>query len=67
MKALTIVLTRRRLQRLYASNATIIKLWIATTTQSLKVLCALKKNMKGENERQLKTTPLYPNPKIAAT
>jgi hypothetical protein len=43
MKALTIVLTKRKLQRLYASNATIIKLWLATTNQSLKVLCALKK------------------------
>jgi hypothetical protein len=48
MKALTIVLTKRRLQRLYASNATIIKLWLAITNQSLKVLCALKNHERRE-------------------
>jgi hypothetical protein len=48
IRALTIVLTKRRLQRLYASNATIIKLWLATTNQSLKVLCALKNHERRE-------------------
>jgi hypothetical protein len=42
------VLTKRRLQRLYASNATIIKLWLATINQSLKVLCALKNHERRE-------------------
>jgi len=44
--------------RLYASNVTITKLWLATTNKALKVLRAFK-TMKGENERQLKTTSLY--------
>jgi hypothetical protein len=48
MKALTTVLTKRRLQRLYALNVTIIKLWLATTNQSLKVLCAVKNHERRE-------------------
>jgi hypothetical protein len=44
MKALTIVLTKRRLQRLYASNATIIK-------SKLEGSMCTQKTMKGKNER----------------
>jgi hypothetical protein len=54
----TIVLSNRRLQRLYASNPTITKLWPATTNKTLRFYVH-SKTMKGANERLLKTTPIY--------
>jgi hypothetical protein len=48
----------RRLQRLYASNA-IIKNYDLQQLTKLEGSTCTQKTMKGENERQLKTTPLY--------
>jgi hypothetical protein len=51
----TIVLTNKKITN--ASNATITKVWLATLTKVEGYVHS--KTMKGENERQLKTTPLY--------
>jgi hypothetical protein len=52
----TIVLTNKKITKV--KNATITKLWFATTNKGWRFYVH-SKTMKGENERQLKNTPLY--------
>jgi hypothetical protein len=54
----TIVLTNKKIIMVICSIATITKLWLATTNNAWR-LYVHSKTMKGENERLLKTTPLY--------
>jgi hypothetical protein len=64
----TIVLTNKKSQRLYASNATITKLWLVTTNKAWRFYVHSKprKERMKDNSKPLQYI-LSPNPKVAAT
>jgi len=64
----TIVLTNKKSQRLYASNATITKLWLATTNKAWRFYVHSKpwKEKMKNNSKPLHYI-LFPNPKVPAT
>jgi len=64
----TIVLTNKKSQRLYASNATITKLWLATTNKAWRFYMhskTWKERMKDNSKPHHNI--LSPNPQVAAT
>jgi hypothetical protein len=64
----TIVLTNKKSQRLYASNATITKLWLASTNKAWKFYVHSKpwKERMKDNSKPLQYI-LSSNPKVTVT